>query len=249
MTADYKISIMTVCKNSSRTIEKSIKSVVEQNYKNIEYIIVDGASDDNTLEIINKYKNTIAKIISEKDSGIYNAMNKALDFATGDFLFFLNADDNLYSPKSIQNFVNNVSENIFKNNDIFYGDVIIKENEKIVNHWKSSPVSKFSIFRGSIPHPATFYKKGSFEKCGKFDESFKLAADYEWFMRALIKYNLKFYYFGEIISEFYKGGVSTKKNYAKLIKTEKQQARKKYYSDIERLYYNFRWRLKKIFNI
>src|ERR1700733_2398323 len=97
-----KITIITVCYNACHCIEKTIKSVINQTYPNIEYIIIDGASTDGTLEVINKYKNHVQKLISEKDNGIYDAMNKGVRHCSGEIIYFLNADDRLYSPDTVK---------------------------------------------------------------------------------------------------------------------------------------------------
>ncbi|MCB0753741.1 MAG: glycosyltransferase [Ignavibacteriae bacterium] len=246
MNQNPKISIITVCKNSESTILKCIESVLNQSYNNLEYIIVDGVSSDKTISIITGFRDKISKIISEPDSGIYDAMNKGVQASSGDYILFLNADDFLISENTIDNFAEYLSSEKINKADIYFGKVLIFNNENgIGNLWKAAKVSKYSLFRGSIPHPATFFKSESFKKCGLFDITYKISADYEWFVRALIKYHLTFVRNEIIVSVFNKGGVSTK-NSDEIIKNEKKKIHKTYYSFWERMYYNFRWFIKKI---
>jgi glycosyltransferase involved in cell wall biosynthesis len=127
---DYiKFSIITVCKNSEKTIEKTIKSVIEQTYKNIEYIIIDGKSTDNTAGIIKKYINKISHYINEEDNGIYDAMNKGVNLAKGDYISFLNADDRLFDELSIERVCKQIKNDNSKAIDVFYGAVLILDQE------------------------------------------------------------------------------------------------------------------------
>lgn len=246
MEANPKISIITVCKNSADTMYKCIDSVVNQSYSNIEYIIIDGASSDDTLNIVQSFGNKITNFISEPDNGIFDAMNKGIAHSTGDYVIFLNADDYFISNNSIEYTVKFIIYNTQSHYDIYYGKVLIFDNQSgIGNLWNASKASRFSLYRASLPHPATIYKKGSFEKCGVFNTTYKVASDYEWFMRAIVKYKLKFKRIDLIITLFNKGGISTKKDHTDLIQNEKERVRKTYFSFLERLYYNIRWFIKK----
>ncbi|MCB0748933.1 MAG: glycosyltransferase [Ignavibacteriae bacterium] len=246
MNQNPKISIITVCKNSESTILRCVDSVLNQSYSNLEYIIVDGDSNDKTISIINNFRDKISKIISEPDTGIYDAMNKGVQSSSGDYILFLNADDFLISENTINNFVAYVTSEKVEEADIYFGKVLIFNKQNgIGNLWKAAKVSKYSLFRGSIPHPATFIKSDTFKKCGLFDTNYKISGDYEWFVRALIKYNMTFVRNEIIVSVFNKGGVSTI-NSDEIIKNEKQRIHQTYYSYWERKYYNFRWFIKKI---
>ena len=246
MDQNFKISIITICKNSESTLPKCLASVLNQTYSNLEYVIVDGASTDGTMQIVNKFKNGISKIISEPDQGIYDAMNKGVLASTGDFILFLNADDHLISESAIDTLVQSIKKESKLNADIFYGKVLIYNKDNGTgNIWKAAKVSKFSLFRGSIPHPATIYTKGSFNKCGLFDTSYVIAGDYEWVVRAYLNNNLIFLPQNIIVSVFNKGGISTNKKYDILLKEEKNKIRNTYYNYWERKYYNFRWILRK----
>lgn len=241
-----KISVITVCKNSASTISKCLESVICQTYQNIEYIIIDGASTDNTLSEIEKFNDNISKFISEPDNGIFDAMNKGISESTGDYIIFLNADDYFISENTLSYALNFILNEVKSKYDIYYGKVLIFNNiSGIGNIWNAAKSSKFSIFRGSLPHPATIYKKDAFERCGVFNTTYKIASDYEWFVRALVKYKLKFIRTDLIMTVFNKGGISTDKDHSQLIQLEKTRVRKTYYSLFERVYYNFRWFYKK----
>lgn len=156
-----KISIITVCYNSASTIEKTIKSVASQTYKNIEYIIVDGNSKDNTIDIIKKHENNITKWISEPDKGLYDAMNKGLALATGDLIGILNSDDTFYSVNVIEEIAKFHENN---NIDASVGNIIQhKEDGKVVRIYSSKFWSPEKLRIGFMPpHPSIFLKQNYF---------------------------------------------------------------------------------------
>jgi glycosyltransferase involved in cell wall biosynthesis len=204
-----KISIITVCKNSENHIEKSIQSVTSQIYSNYEYIIIDGKSEDGTCAIIAKYSKYIDKFISELDGGIYEAMNKGIKLSTGDFLFFLNSDDYLFDPYVIKDVVQTLSK--YDECDFIYGNVerIGISGESFMN---KSPKPEFlkegMIFSCAIPHQGSFFKADLFEKLGLFDETYRIAADYEWFTRLLKDRSLKLIFSDRVISSYSCAGLS-----------------------------------------
>lgn len=205
------VSIITVTFNGGRTIESAIKSVLGQSYKNIEYIIIDGGSTDGTLEIVGKYKDRIAKFVSEKDKGIYDGMNKGLNLATGDIVGILNSDDLYASDEAIRSVVEKMEE---RDADICWGDLVYvddKNTDKVLRYWHSSDYKKGKFERGWMPpHPAFFARKRAYEKYGKFDLDFKIAADYELMLRLLRKNNVKACYFPGILVKMRIGGESNK---------------------------------------
>lgn len=182
-----KISIITVVYNGGKTLSDSIKSVTEQCDVSLEYIIIDGASTDDTPEIIKTHRNQIDILVSEPDGGIYDAMNKGLKIATGDIIGFLNADDIYYARDVLHKVVN-----IFETNpsvEIVYGDLIYVEAQntmKTVRNWKSKTYYPGFFYDGLVPpHPSFFVRKSVYEKSGIFNTSFKFAADYEIMFRFL----------------------------------------------------------------
>ncbi len=203
-----KFSIITVSYNSALTIEDTIISVLAQNYDDLEYIIIDGGSKDGTIDIVNKYKDKISKIVCEPDKGIYDAMNKGLKMATGDVVGILNSDD-FYKNTAV---LKEVSE-AFKNSDadICYGDIeyIDRENiKKVVRFWKAGEYKKEKLNSGWImPHPALFVKKEIYNKYGLFNLDFKIAADYELMLRFLLK-EVRVKYIKKTLVSMREGGFS-----------------------------------------
>lgn len=175
------VSIITVVFNGEKHLEQTIKSVLEQTYANIEYIIIDGKSTDGTIKIIKKYETKISTFISEKDTGIYNAMNKGLALATGKIVGILNADD-YYYPETIQLVVEKFEQS---NADVVYGNMtkLRTFNEK---ECFKEVQPDISLMEKTMPifHPATFVKKELYEKIGTFNEKYKLSADYDFIYRA-----------------------------------------------------------------
>ncbi|MGZ4048579.1 MAG: glycosyltransferase family 2 protein [Bacteroidia bacterium] len=204
-----KVSIITVCYNSAETIESTIQSVVAQDYRNIEYIIVDGKSSDDTLKIVEKYKANIAKLLSEKDEGIYYAINKGIALASGDIIAILHADDFYTDAHVISKVAGVFSET---QTDTVYGDLqYIDRNDisKIKRNWRSGAYSKNLFLKGWMPpHPAFFVRKECYNKFGTFNTSLKSAADYELMLRLLYKNNCSAVYVPEVLVKMRVGGKS-----------------------------------------
>ena len=184
-----KITIVTVTYNCSRILEKTIKSVISQTYKEIEYIIVDGGSTDGTIEIIKKYDSKIAKWISEPDKGIYDAMNKGIDMATGEWINFMNAGDMFYSNITLSNIFNKD----YSGFDFIYGDRIYvnKDGQKYEKPLLFFETTKYCPTKGCC-HQSTFVKKNIAIKY-KFSLEYKFSGDYEMMYR-IYKSNGRFLY-------------------------------------------------------
>lgn len=199
-----KISIITVCLNSEETIEQTIRSVIEQNDYDYEYIIIDGESTDRTLEIIRKYKESISMIISEPDNGLYDAMNKGIALATGDIIGIINSDD-WYEPEIFKKvrkcFLETDVEAIYGNLNLVYPngevEILVPTNiEKI-------------RYEMEIPHPTVFIKQDVYKRLGTFELKYKIAADYDLMLR-LYTSGVRFGYQNSIFANFRFGGVSNK---------------------------------------
>lgn len=242
-----KISIITVCYNAEKTIERTIRSIINQNYPDIEYVVVDGKSTDKTIEILEKYKNDIGIIVSEKDKGIYDAMNKGIALSSGSYVLFLNADDYLFSSDTIKNLMSVVSTE--HDTDIFYGNVLMYEdNNGYAKIWKPEPVSSKLLYRSTLPHPSTIFKRSLFEKIGMYDDSYKIAADFEFYVRAF-RNGAKFRYVDQLVSVFSYGGISTSSENKKLTHDEREQILAKHFSVTQRCLLRIRVRIKKLFNV
>ena len=206
-----KISIITVCLNSSKTIKRNLESVKNQSFKNLEHIIIDGGSTDGTHEIIHKYKSSIHKILIEKDKGIYDAMNKGLKRAQGEIICFLNSDD-FYSSKNIIKEV--VSMMIRMKIDALYGDVAYfrKNNKnKIIRRFSSSLFKPERMKYGIMPaHPALFLKNNIIKQSGLFKIYYKISGDFEYILRIFTHNNIRYFYLAKIIVYMQIGGISTR---------------------------------------
>ena len=181
-----KISIITVCYNSATTITDTLCSVGDQSYDDIEHIVVDGGSSDGTIDLVNRHGKRVRKIVTGPDGGIYDAMNKGLALATGDYVAYLNSDD-FYPGKTV---IQQVAKAIHETNaDAIYGDLsYVKRNDpKVrVRYWKSQMFQSGSFVRGfSPPHPTFFMKRNLLDELGGFDLAYSLASDFDLMFRAL----------------------------------------------------------------
>lgn len=210
-----KISIVTVVLNNKSYIEECINSVLTQNYMNIEHVIIDGGSTDGTVEIIKetieKFPERYVKFISEKDAGIYDAMNKGIRLATGDIVGILNSDD-IYSHPSVLQKVTIAMDD--PSVDACFADLVYvdrKDISKIVRYWQSCRYKENLFKKGWVlPHPTLFVRKKLYEIYGLFDLSYKLAADYEFIVRLLSKHKIKTTYIPEVIVKMRTGGETNK---------------------------------------
>ena len=216
-----KVSIITVCYNAKSTIEKTIKSVISQTYRDIEYIIIDGASTDSTLRIIEKYKEKVSYFKSESDSGIYNAMNKGINASTGDILYFLNANDYLFDEKVVEDVVNHFKITKAK---IIFGDMsFIKETGEEKERRSFELADKLFLTSENLCHQGIFYKKEVIEVCGLYDEKYKLLADYDLNLNAIIKNKFKTRHIQRTIAKFTLEGQSNSEKLKDLQETEKKE--------------------------
>jgi glycosyltransferase involved in cell wall biosynthesis len=203
-----RISIITATFNSAATVAETMRSVEEQDYPHIEHIVVDGHSADDTLEIVQKYPHT-ATLISEKDDGIYDAMNKGIRAATGDIIGILNSDD-IYASEHV---ISKIAKK-FSDNEVLacYGDleyVDANNTSRVTRRWRSGNYRTSSFYWGWMPpHPTFFVRKKVYEQVGLFDTSLRSAADYEMMLRILLKHQMKAAYIPEFLVKMRTGGMS-----------------------------------------
>jgi glycosyltransferase len=206
-----KISIITAVYNSFNFIDNCLQSIVKQTYNDIEHIVIDGGSTDGTLDVINKYRDNIATLISEPDNGIYDAMNKGIKLARGEIIGILNSDDFYVNDTIIEKVVDTFKK---YNVDSCYGDLIYvdkNDTNKVIRYWKSSQYKYGSFKYGwHPPHPTFFVKKEVYDKYGAFDTNFEISADFELMLRFLEKYRITTIYLPEPIIKMRFGGVSNK---------------------------------------
>lgn len=206
-----KFSIITSVYNGSDNIREAIESVLSQTYENIEYIVIDGNSTDGTMDIIREYENHIDTIHSQADDGIYDGLNRGIAMATGDIIGFLHADDLYEHPEVIEKIVAVFND---EQVDAVYGDLVYVHKEdigKISRHWESGKFSFRKLKRGWMPpHPAFFVKREVYEKHGVFDNTLKIAADYDFMLRVLTKHEHTAAYLPEILYRMRTGGASNR---------------------------------------
>jgi len=214
-----KISIITTSLNSKETIEDTIKSVLAQTYKDIEYIVIDGGSIDGTLNIVDKYRDRINKVVSEKDKGLYDAMNKGIKLATGEVIGILNSDDVYTTSNVVEVVVKQMTE---AGADVCWGDLVYVEKDdlsKITRYWKSSIYQNGKFQKGwHPPHPTFFVRRFLYDKYGIFRTDLLLAADYELMLRFLEKYKVSSFYISQTLVKMREGGKSNWKSISAVIK-------------------------------
>jgi len=241
---NIKVSVITVCLNSSEYLEDAIRSVEEQTYENIEYIIIDGGSKDGTHEILRRYSNRINKIIIEKDKGVFDAMNKGINIASGEIIYFLNSDDKLCGNNVIKNAVSFFIEN--KEADFIYGDIEVVNPVDNFSYIERYPdrIGKWLFITKTIPQPGSFFKAACFKKCGYFDINYKFSADHDWYLRAIFLKKLKAMHIEDCISVFRLGGLSNNRKYARDYFLERKVIEKKYLNSFELLCADFMHAIK-----
>ena len=206
-----KVSIITATLNSAETIECALNSLKNQDYEDIEHIIVDGKSKDNTLSLIKEIGFGYTKVVSETDTGLYDALNKGISLSTGEIVGFLHSDDFFSSTKAISKIVNCFKEN---NCHAVYGNLnyVSKFNvNKIIRHWESKKFDPSLLTRGWMPpHPTFFMKKVCYEKFGGYNPAYKISADYEAMIRYFSEEIFEAIYLPELISNMRVGGISNR---------------------------------------
>ncbi len=204
-----KISIITAVYNGAETIEDTINSVAGQTYSNVEHIIIDGLSTDDTMSIVHRHRDDISVVVSEQDTGIYDAMNKGIAVATGDVVGTLNADD-MYEHDHV---LKRVAE-VFSDPelDVCYANLVYVDRadlEKVIRYWTSQPFEPGLFCRGWIPaHPTFFVKKTVYNRCGSFDLDYKIQSDFELTLRLLEMHRIRSLYVPEIWVRMRMGGTT-----------------------------------------
>ena len=215
------ISIITINKNNAEGLKQTIKSVIDQTYRLVDFIVVDGDSTDGSKQVVDEFKGQLAVALSEPDTGIYNAMNKGIRMAKGDYLLFLNSGDKLLNNDVLTNIAP-----LLNTADIISGNIVIEDEKGITHRCLSQDEISWRYFSAmSLYHQATFISKKTFDTYGLYDERFKLGGDYEFFIRIFFKYNASYKHIPEFVSYFKSDGISNNSAYAELNKKEAQLAR------------------------
>lgn len=204
-----RISIITVVRNAVSTIEETLRSVAAQTYRDAEHIVVDGASTDGTLDIVERYRDSIARLVSEPDRGVYDAMNKGLAVASGEVVGFLNADDFYEHERVLQKVASVMAD---PQVDTCYADLVYvdtQDTSRVVRYWKSRPYEKGLCQKGWLPaHPTFFARRRVYERFGDFDLAFQRQADFEMALRLFDIHNIKSVYVPEVWVRMRIGGLS-----------------------------------------
>lgn len=216
-----KISVITVAYNSAATIADTVRSVADQTYLDVEHLVIDGRSSDDTIQVVEANRHPYLILSSEPDEGIYDAMNKGLIRATGDIVGFLNSDD-FYADSSVLEKVAKAFQD--ESVEACYADLVYvsQNNDKVVRFWKSKSFVKEDFAKGWCPpHPTFYVRKSALQRLGLFDQSFKLAADVEFMMRYLERGRIKSIYIPNVLVCMRLGGV-TNQSWMNIFKQNKE---------------------------
>lgn len=206
MKVEPLITVVTVVYNGVGSIEETIINIIQQTYSNLEYIIIDGGSTDGTLAVIEKYRDRTSVIKSEPDRGLYDAMNKALEIASGDFLIFMNSGDTFTTSSVLSSFVGKITDR----DAVYYGNAYFIDKEKNSKTNYSFLANKFSIVFHNICHQTVFYPKSVYQS-ERYDMIYRLFADWEYNIRLMGK-SVKFYHLNEYVACFELGGLSSRQD-------------------------------------
>ena len=205
-----KVSIITCCYNRVNTIRGAIESVLAQDYPNIEYIVIDGASNDGSLEVINEYRDRISVIVSEPDHGMYEAINKGIRLATGDIVALVHSDDFLYDDHVVSDVVKEFERS---QADFLYADGLFVDadnTDRVVRNWIGGKYKRGKVKFGWLPlHPTCYIKRSVIELLGQYDETYKMAADTDFLIRYLYEARLQVTYLHRYVVRMRMGGMST----------------------------------------
>lgn len=235
---NIKVTVITINLNNAEGLKRTIDSVVKQSLQNIEYLVIDGGSTDGSLDIIKEYADKINFWVSEKDNGIYEAMNKGIRQSTGYYLTFLNSGDHYSNSFSLEKLWNSSEKK-----DLIYGNICVIEKSK---KWikKYPPKLSFKYLAvDTLPHPASLISKKLFDDIGFFDASLKVVADWKFFILAVIKYKASYVYVDENIAQFYFDGISSDMGNQSLLKKERNKTLIEYFP-VRMAWKNFKSKIK-----
>ena len=230
---EYSLSVVTISLNSASTIEKAIVSVQDQTYDNIEHIIIDGGSNDGTVELINKRIRQCDKIVSEPDRGIFDAMNKGIALSGGEILFFLNSDDYFFDRYVVSDVIKKFEQN--PDIDIVFGDQVFDHGRFKTYKVQDFPINREQLARTTIQHQTIFAKKGVFLKSNGFSIDYPICGDYNWVLKVFLTLSCSHEYIKRYISVMATNGVSWTNDF----ETERIKIMRQYYS----LYEIIKWRV------
>lgn len=220
------ISIITVNFNDKIGLERTLESVFSQNFRNFEYLVIDGGSNDGSKELLEKNSEKINYWVSEPDKGIYNAMNKGISVAKGEYLIFLNSGDHFKNENSLE-----IAQKYLGKEDIIYGDLELVGNTHTFIKEYPKHLSLYYFYESSLPHPATFIRKELFKKFGYYDESLKIVSDWKWFLRVIMQFSCTYKKIPKVLSTFYQDGISSNSSNIIKIEAEREIVFKEHYPE------------------
>lgn len=236
-----ELTVITIVYNEVDRILATCKSIDRQAYDNVEWIVLDGGSSDGTLDILNQYTSEIDILISEPDRGIYHAMNKGIALASGEYILFMNGGDEFYTADILADVIPHLDS------DIVYGNLLMRDGVRDhMRHYPSTLTSKYFL-REMLPHQATFYKKTLFDEAGLYDESFRIAGDYEFNTRIFKTLEPSYKHLNLTISVFYTDGISSSQQHRMLRKKENHRVRMKYFMSYKFSFKAFRQIVRNLF--
>jgi glycosyltransferase involved in cell wall biosynthesis len=203
------ISIITVVYNNEKDIRNAIESVLDQNYEYIEYIVIDGGSDDGTIDVINEYRDHISVFISETDNGIYDALNKGISHSSGDFIAILHSDDLFCNSRVVSNIANKISQS--SRLELYFSDMVIvdRASDKVLRYYTASFFKPWMLRIGYMPpHPTCFIKKKLFDEFGLYSLDYKIASDFDFLVRIFFGREIKWSYLNQVTVKMKQGGIS-----------------------------------------
>jgi len=225
-----EFSIITICFNEAKNIRRTCESIASQSRKNIEWIVIDGGSTDGTLDILEEFRGSIHHFISEADHGIYDAMNKGIGLASGEYLVFMNGGDSFASTEVLEWI------HASPQKDLIYGDIFYDCVDGRIEAYPDK-LSNDYMLKKMLPHQATFYHRQLFEKYGLYDASYKIAGDYDFFARILKTGEVSYYHINKPLAVFDNSGISSSSKQRSRRKEENHRVRMKHFPQ-------YRWTLK-----
>jgi glycosyltransferase involved in cell wall biosynthesis len=197
-----RIGIITVNLNNNNGLRKTLMSVLSQDFEEYEHIIIDGGSEDGSRETLTKTKNSKIQWISEPDAGIYDAMNKGIRICKSEYIIFLNSGDVFFDNSVLRKFIDN---NFCQ--DIVFGNLFMEGDKELLRY--SKKINFRFLYNYSLPHPSTFFRRSIFDKVGLYDTRYQIVSDWVFFLSAILKYKVSYYYYNETISVFNQDGISS----------------------------------------
>lgn len=222
------ISVITVNLNNAAGLEKTISSVINQTYVDFEFIIIDGGSTDGSVDVLKRNEKSISKWISEKDNGIFNAQNKGIERASGNYCIFLNSGDYLVDENVLEKF-----SGLANGSDIFYGDMYIDNGDGKLVYKRSSPkISIKKMLTDTLWHPVSFISRDLFAKFGNYNEKFRIVSDYEFFVRVIIFHKVKTQYINHPVAVFNATGISSDMKFRRQLEEERMVVQDMYFNPV-----------------